>query len=45
MKQARTHRFHVTQIGTIRPRRFGIRIQDDDGTSRPMPITSYEPFR
>jgi len=45
MKQARAHRFHVTQIGTIRPRRFGIRIQNGDGTSRPMPITSYEHFR
>ena len=45
VKQARTHGFHVTQIGTIRPRRFGIQIKDDDGTSRPMPITSYEHFR
>jgi len=45
LKQARAHKFHVTHIGTIRPRRFGIRIQDDDGTSRPMPNTSYEHFR
>jgi len=44
-KQARTHRFHITHIGTIRPRRFGVRMKDTDGTSHPIPITSYEHFR
>jgi len=45
IKQARTHRFHVTHIGTIRPRRFGMRMKDHDGTSHPIPMTSYEHFR
>ncbi|MDH5639882.1 MAG: thiamine-phosphate kinase, partial [Nitrospira sp.] len=44
-RQARTRGFHVTQIGTIRPHRFGMRMKTGDGTSRPIPLTSYEHFR
>jgi thiamine-monophosphate kinase len=44
-RQARARGFRVTSIGTIRPRRFGIRMRADDETSRPIPLTSYEHFR
>lgn len=43
--QARTRGFHVARIGTIRPRRFGIRMKTPDGVTRPIPVTSYEHFR
>lgn len=43
-RQARARGFRVTQIGTIRPRRFGMRMKTADGTMRPIPITSYEHF-
>lgn len=43
-RQARTRGYHVTRIGTIRPRRFGIRMKTADGTMRLIPITSYEHF-
>jgi thiamine-monophosphate kinase len=44
-RQARSRGFHVTRIGTIRPRRFGMRMKADDGTTQPIPMTSYEHFR
>jgi thiamine-monophosphate kinase len=44
-RQARTRGFRVTCIGTIRPRRFSIRMKGGDGTLRPIPLTSYEHFR
>lgn len=43
-RQARARRFPVTRIGTIRPRRFGLRSVDSDGTRAPLPITSYRHF-
>jgi len=45
LKQAHARRFHVTQIGTIRSHRYGIRIKNGDERDRPMPVTSYEHFR
>ncbi len=44
-RQARVRGFRITRIGTIRPRRFGVAMTSADGTTRPMPITSYEHFR
>ncbi len=44
-RQARAHGYRVTCIGTIRPQRFGIQMTSGDGTTRPMPMTSYEHFR
>ncbi|MBH0188156.1 MAG: thiamine-phosphate kinase [Nitrospira sp.] len=44
VRQARTRGFHITRIGTIRPRRFGMRMKSDDGAMRPIPMTSYEHF-
>ncbi|MCA1957221.1 MAG: thiamine-phosphate kinase [Nitrospira sp.] len=41
-RQARARGFQVTRIGTVRHRRFGIRMRDTDGITRPMPVTSYE---
>lgn len=43
--QARARGFRITCIGTIRPRRSGIRMRDGDGSLRPIPPTSYEHFR
>lgn len=43
-RQARARGFQVTRIGTVRHRRFGIRIRDVDGITRPMPVASYEHF-
>jgi thiamine-monophosphate kinase len=37
--------FRISHIGTIRPRRFGMRMKTSDGTMQPIPITSYEHFR
>lgn len=44
-RRARVRGFHVTRIGTIRPRRFGIRMNTLDGTMKPIPNMSYEHFR
>lgn len=44
-RQARTRGFHITRIGTIRPRRFGMQMKSTDGAMRPIPMTSYEHFR
>ncbi len=43
-RQAGTRGYHLTRIGTIRPRRFGIQMTSD-GRTQPMPVTSYEHFR
>jgi thiamine-monophosphate kinase len=43
-RQARTRGFHITRIGAIRPRRFGMRMKSADGAMRPIPMTSYEHF-
>ncbi len=43
-RQARARGYCITRIGTIRLRRFGIRMTSD-GRTQPMPITSYEHFR
>lgn len=44
-RQARARGFRITCIGTIRPRRFSIRMKSGDGTRRPISVTSYEHFR
>ncbi len=44
VRQARRRGFHITRIGTIRPRRFGMRMKSTDGAVRPIPMTSYEHF-
>lgn len=44
-RHARAHGFHITRIGTIRPRRFGMRMNTPDGTMKSIPNTSYEHFR
>lgn len=44
-RRARARGYHITCIGTIRPRRFGIRMTSQDGKSQPVPMTSYEHFR
>jgi len=44
-RHARTRGFHVTRIGTIRPRGFGMQMKTPDGTMKPIPNTSYEHFR
>lgn len=41
--QARTRGYHVTCIGTIRPKRFGIQMSSG-GKTQPLPVTSYEHF-
>lgn len=43
-RQARARGFHITRIGTIHPLRFGMRMKAADGTTRPIPMTSYEHF-
>ena len=43
-QQARTRGYHMTCIGTIRPKRFGIQLSSD-GQRRPLLATSYEHFR
>ena len=43
-QQARTHGYRITCIGTIRPRRCGIRMASD-GRTQPLPDTSYEHFQ
>lgn len=42
-QQARTRGYHVTCIGMIRPKRFGIQMSSD-GQRQPLPVTSYEHF-
>lgn len=44
-RHARAHGFHITRIGTIRPRRFGMRMNTPGGTMKPIPNMSYEHFR
>ena len=44
-RTATLRRFCMTCIGTIRPARNGIQAIGQDGTKRPLPITSYEHFR
>lgn len=44
-REAKQRGFRVTKIGTIRPARLGIRAQSPGGTSRLLPVTSYEHFR
>lgn len=44
-RHAHARGFQVTRIGTIRPRRFGMRMHTPDGTITPIPNTSYEHFR
>jgi thiamine-monophosphate kinase len=41
--QARARGYHVTCIGTIRPKRFGIQMSSG-GRRQPLPVTSYEHF-
>lgn len=36
--------FHFTCIGTITPRRSGLRLRTEQGTTSPLPLTSYEHF-
>lgn len=43
-RQARARGYHFTPIGTIRPKRFGIRMTSQ-GRTQPLPPTSYEHFR
>jgi len=43
-RHARARGFHVTRIGTIRPRRFGMQMNTPDGTLKPIPNMSYEHF-
>lgn len=42
-QQARTRGYHVTCIGTIRPKRFGIQMSSG-GKRKSLPVTSYEHF-
>lgn len=44
-RRAKTRGFRVSRIGTMKPARFGIRLQSNDGAARPLPVTSYEHFR
>lgn len=44
-RQARARGFRITQVGTIRPYRFGMQMKTPDGTMKPIPNTSYEHFR
>ncbi len=37
--------FHCTCIGTITPKRSGLRLRTEQGTTSPLPLTSYEHFR
>ena len=37
--------FHFTCIGTITPQRSGLRLRTEQGTTSPLPLTSYEHFR
>jgi len=43
-RQAKTKRFLLTRIGTIRPRRFGLQSLAPDGTRVPLSVTSYRHF-
>lgn len=43
-RQARARGYHITRIGTIRPKQFGIRMTSQ-GRTQPLPPTSYEHFR
>lgn len=43
-RQARARGFHITRIGTIRPKKFGIQMRSQDRIE-PIPQTSYEHFR
>ena len=43
-RQARARGYHITRIGTIRPKRFGIQMTSQ-GRTQPLPPTSYEHFR
>jgi thiamine-monophosphate kinase len=42
-QQARARGYHVTCIGTIRPKRFGIQMSSG-GQKQPLLVTSYEHF-
>ncbi len=44
-KAARTAGIRVTRIGTIVSRAHGATIRTPEGSSRPLPVTSYEHFR
>lgn len=44
-RQARERGLRLTRIGTIRPKREGVRAKFPDGSIRPLPVTSYEHFR
>jgi len=44
-RTARSRRFHLTCVGTIRPARNGIQAIGPDGERRPMLFTSYEHFK
>ena len=41
---AATTTFHFTCIGSITPKRSGLRMWTDDGVTKVLPITSYEHF-
>lgn len=43
-RQARARGFHITRIGTIRPKKFGIQMTVQ-GRTQPLPQISYEHFR
>ncbi|MBS0150314.1 MAG: thiamine-phosphate kinase [Nitrospira sp.] len=43
-QQARARGYHVTCIGTIRPKRFGMQTLSG-GKRHPLPVTSYEHFQ
>ncbi len=36
--------FRFTCIGSITPKRSGLRLRTEQGTTRPLPVTSYEHF-
>ncbi|MBS0171390.1 MAG: thiamine-phosphate kinase [Nitrospira sp.] len=42
---AGTTRFRFTCVGTITSRRSGLRLRTEEGTLKPLPLTSYEHFR
>ncbi len=44
-RAAKLHRFRITCIGAIRPARQGIQAIGQDGTTHPLPNSSYEHFK
>jgi len=44
-REAKRQGFRITNIGTIRSARLGMRARSSKTGSRPLPVTSYEHFR